>query len=658
MYTSLKGGRRTYAGDESHTNGRTMSNAYLQSVLILAATVLAGLVVLLGHRISSLRRDMALIKALFEQEPHAVAVITADGRVIRINREFEKLFGYASADAEGKYIGELIVPADGQAQQQHSLDLLAEGQRVEGEGLYRRLDGSFFNAGITCAPLVLPDGCAAAYAIYKDISDQKRAEQAHAASEGRWRAFFDSSAVGIAVTNEQGRFTDVNRAYRETVGYSDDELRAMTFMDLTVAEDRPANAALFAELQQGKRRQFQMEKRYHRKDGRLVWVKTTVSMGRGGTVAPFGMAVVEDISERKEKEERLREYEKVVESARDLILVVDRDYRYLIANQAFLRYRGRTREQVIGRLVPEITGMDTFNNVIKPKLDECLAGHIVAYEMQYNYETVGERDVLVSYFPIEGGCGIDRVAAILHDITPQKRSNDELQQSFRQLRALTGQLQSVREEERTRLARELHDELGQALTAIKIDLASLQATPIGDWPAGRSLRIADLIELVNHTIRSVRRISTELRPGILDLGLLAAVEWAAEDFEARTGIRCHVSMPDAEPAIDPPRATEIFRIFQEALTNIARHSSASAASIRLAQENGTLLLEVRDNGCGIGQRNLSAFGSLGLLGMRERAVLLGGDFGITSDPEGGTTVRVRVPRADRGPAGGDAWSGS
>ena len=200
----------------------------------------------------------------------------------------------------------------------------------------------------------------------------------------------------------------------------------------------------------------------------------------------------------------------------------------------------------------------------------------------------------------------------------------------------------VREEERTRVAREIHDELGQALTAIKIELSAL----LFEWPAEHkpSRRAESIARLVDKTIQSVRRISTELRPGILDaLGLVAAVEWAAEEFQTRTGTRCRLDLPKEAIEIDQELATTIFRILQETLTNIARHADATQVDIRLAREDGRLSLEVHDNGIGISEERLSASGTLGILGMRERALLLGGEFLITSAPNLGTRIVVRIP---------------
>jgi PAS domain S-box-containing protein len=333
-----------------------------------------------------------------------------------------------------------------------------------------------------------------------------------------------------------------------------------------------------------------------------------------------------------------------------MIVVVDRDYRYLIANQAFLDYHGLRREEVVGHPVSELVGPQTFEKVTKNNLDECFRGRIVKCELGLSFAKLGRRDIRGSYFPIEGPSGIDQVAVVLQDVTERQRADRELQRSFAALRALTAQLQSVREEERTRLARELHDRLGQALTAIRIDLAALKSAPARDRP---SPRIDAILGLVDETIRAVRKISTELRPGILDdLGLVAAVEWAAEEFQARTGIQCQVGLPEVHPAVDAGRATALFRILQETLTNVARHAGATQVSIALSQDSGRLSLEVRDNGRGIAKDQLSAPGSLGILGMRERAALLGGEFTIAGDPASGTTVRVAIPIGDNRPPEG------
>jgi signal transduction histidine kinase len=226
----------------------------------------------------------------------------------------------------------------------------------------------------------------------------------------------------------------------------------------------------------------------------------------------------------------------------------------------------------------------------------------------------------------------------------RRRAERQLRESHEQLRALSVYLQHVREEERTRIAREVHDELGQALTSCKLDLA---------WIAGRLPRnLRSVLEKaralsshIDHTIQTVRRISSELRPGILDhLGLLAAVEWQAHEFSTRTGIKCLVHSDLQEPPMHAAVATAFFRIFQETLTNVIRHAGATRVDVRLKQESGRIILEVTDNGRGIAPDEIVNTRSMGLLGMKERAALLGGEFHIgPRHPGHGTQVTVAIP---------------
>jgi signal transduction histidine kinase len=229
-----------------------------------------------------------------------------------------------------------------------------------------------------------------------------------------------------------------------------------------------------------------------------------------------------------------------------------------------------------------------------------------------------------------------------------RRAEEQLRESHERLRQLSVYLQTVREEERTRIAREVHDELGQALTGCKLDLA---------WIASKLPKEKDLKPLqektralvahIDSTIKMVRRIATELRPGILDhLGLAEALEWQANEFQTRTGIKCdvHASLPDLD--LDQDLNTAFFRIFQETLTNIIRHAGATHVTVHLKERDERIILDVKDNGRGISQEEISNTRSMGLLNMRERAGLLGGDFKIAPGSGGkGTKVTVSIPIA-------------
>jgi signal transduction histidine kinase len=221
----------------------------------------------------------------------------------------------------------------------------------------------------------------------------------------------------------------------------------------------------------------------------------------------------------------------------------------------------------------------------------------------------------------------------------------QLRESHKQLRSLSVYLQHVREEERTRIAREVHDELGQALTSCKLD-ASWLAHHLPRHQKELSEKAGKLSSDIDSTIQTVRRIATELRPGILDhLGLAAALEWQAQEFQARTGIHCRVSARLHEPPLDPELTTTFFRIFQETLTNVIRHAEATHVEVQLKEDAARVILEVRDDGRGISKEEISDPKSMGLLGMRERAALLGGDFRIQPLRGGkGTRACVAIPR--------------
>ncbi len=225
----------------------------------------------------------------------------------------------------------------------------------------------------------------------------------------------------------------------------------------------------------------------------------------------------------------------------------------------------------------------------------------------------------------------------------RKRALEQLRQSHEQLRALSVYLQHIREEERMRISRAVHDELGQALTGLKIDLSWLshRLPP----QSNRLIEKARVMSShIDETIETVRRISTELRPGILDhLGLVAAIDWQATEFQTRTGIQCRFAHALDQAVLDENLNTAFFRIFQETLTNIIRHAGATLVEVDLYEEADRLILEVRDNGRGIRREQISNVKSIGLLGMRERAALFGGEVRITGTPKKGTSVTVSNP---------------
>lgn len=238
------------------------------------------------------------------------------------------------------------------------------------------------------------------------------------------------------------------------------------------------------------------------------------------------------------------------------------------------------------------------------------------------------------------------VNELRREINERQLAEEALHRSREQLRRLSARLQAVREEERTHMAREIHDQLGGAMTGLKMDVAALR----------RNLQ-ATLLEksgaisgLIDDTIQTVRRIATELRPAILDdFGLLAAIEWQLQEFQTRANIECNLSAEMENIPLDPERSTALFRVFQETLTNVARHANATRVEVQLSEQDGQLILQVRDNGRGISDEEISGSKSLGLVGMQERIHLLSGELDIRGTPGQGTTVFVKIPMGQTKP---------
>ncbi len=467
-------------------------------------------------------------------------------------------------------------------------------------------------------------------------------------SEARFRELVETAeAIVWEADVATQKITFVSQGAEKILGYSTDQwLRTAGFWtDHIYPQDRvEALACERAVTEKGQPRSA--EYRMQAADGRVLWFRDFMHavFGAEGKAERL-RGIMVDITESKRAEEELVLLKRSIDVHYDGAYWTDTDDRFIYINDAGCKALGYAREELIGKRLLDV------NPKASPERMQVVWQSLRSQGF-YSSSSVHRRkdgsefpvEVVVTYVQSGGdefACGFAR------DITERQRAEEERQRSFDQLRGLAARLQSIREEERKRVAREIHDQLGQALTAIKIDLSSL----VRELPPGEkqpSKRTASILQLVDESIKSVRRISTDLRPGILDdLGLVAAIEWAGEDFESRTGTPCRLDLPQEGIAADTESATAIFRIFQETLTNVARHAEASQIDVRMAREGGDLTLEVYDNGKGITENQLSSRKSLGILGMRERAMLLGGALTISSPPGDGTTVKVRIPEAHR-----------
>jgi PAS domain S-box-containing protein len=339
-------------------------------------------------------------------------------------------------------------------------------------------------------------------------------------------------------------------------------------------------------------------------------------------------------------------YRVFVERMNEGAAVLSRDHTVLHCNGRFARFLGAGLQRVIGSSMLDLVWPDDHS-----KLDALLrraAQKNCRGEIRLQSRKGAPLSVQLSLNPLRLE-STKAVCLIASDLSEMKRAEQELRASSEQLRNLAAHLLSVREEERARISREVHDELGQSLTAVKMDLA---------WLAGRLprrkgqmlKRIRSTRQLADDIIQSIRRISTELRPAVLDLGLAEAVEWQVQEFQTRSGIQCTVRLLTRE-VVASNASTAMFRIFQETLTNVARHAKATRTEVVLQKQQDWLVLLIRDNGRGFDQADPSLSKSLGLLGMRERAAILGGRVNISSAPGKGTTVTAWIPLRSPGESG-------
>ena len=376
--------------------------------------------------------------------------------------------------------------------------------------------------------------------------------------------------------------------------------------------------------------------------GHELWMRLTVTV----LFVVFGFYGDHLLSKRHGAEERAllanAELNQIFDTAADGMRVVDRDFNILRANETFVRMTGLGREELLGRKCYEVFRGHRCHTPECP-LREIVEG---AERVEYDSEkrTLDGRVVpsIVTATPFRRPDGtVVGIVEDFKDISERKRAEKEIRESRERLRELTSHLQLIREEERGRIEREIHDELGQALAALNMDVYWIRKRLPKEAVALRE-KTEDMSRLIGRTVDSVRRICLELRPWLLDdFGLSAAVEWLTGEFAERTGLPCRTSITPREILLDQDVSIAVYRILQEALTNIIRHAEASRVEVELDYTSPLLRLRVADDGKGMDQAGKKK-GSFGLIGIRERAHGFGGDVVIRSSGKG-TSLEVRIP---------------
>lgn len=484
-----------------------------------------------------------------------------------------------------------------------------------------------------------------------------RAYEGLCQAESRYRQLFEGVPVGLFRTTPEGRLLDANRILVRLRGCADrEELLATPPAELYVnPKDRDRFVARMKK--DGMVRNFEI--RMRRADGEIRWVEINaiVVPGPDGRTMIFEGSL-HDIHDRKRAEGKLRESEKkyrdLVETAHDLIWSLDRQGRITFVNQAASNVYGYPPEELVGRSFLELVPPEDRIRQAEHLSESLASGENLVLGVETEVlDRDGNRHTLVANAAIvrdQHGNAVG-VTGTSTDVTERKRVENELRQSRKEMRELASYLQNALENERTRVARELHDEFGQALTGIRIDLAWI-ADRLPGHDASLREKMTRTLKMIDGTFQTVRRISADLRPAILDdLGIGAAIEWQAGEFTRRTGIPCEVFLDPEEIVLDREHSTAFYRILQESLTNVARHACAARVVVRLAKEADLVRLEIEDDGKGISREEITDSRSFGLIGMRERVLPLRGAVDIEGAPGKGTTISVRLPLEAAGVCG-------
>ncbi|MBN2297647.1 MAG: PAS domain S-box protein [Deltaproteobacteria bacterium] len=489
-----------------------------------------------------------------------------------------------------------------------------------------------------------------------DITKTEEAEENLRKSDARYRILAENIQDVIWVLDKNLRYTYISPSVLRFRGYTVEEAMSLPLDKIFTPESHDRLISLaerYLSLEQSGAkidtdRSITMELEQICKDGSVIWTEVTSSFVLDKNGRPDGfVGITRNITERKRAEESLKEseerYRTIFENTGTAMAILEENIILSLANSEFEKLSGFPRHEIEGR--------KRFTDFIDSKdTDRLLMYHglrrkdPLSAPRNYEFHFVDKEGVTKDIFTTANMIpGSAKSVLSLLDITEMKKAQEDLMHSREQLRNLHKHAQDVREGERTRVAREIHDELGQVLTALKMDLSYLSRKfPQETKPLHTKINL--MLKFIDMTIQSVKRITMDLRPGLLDhLGLVPAIEWQADEFQKRTGITCEVTVDPEDITLDKDQSTTVFRIFQETLTNVARHANASHIKTSLQADDGMLKMIVTDNGKGITRKQIEDSKSFGLMGIRERAYFSGGDVVFTGKKGHGTSVIVSIP---------------
>lgn len=583
---------------------------------------------------------------LYEFAPIGYLTLTRDALIAEINLTGAALLGEDRNKLINRSFTAFVAPGDRDRWHQIFMHTLQHGERQDCELALMRGDGSPLNAQLDSIHLYKEDEVPVVRLTLTDISRRNQA----LAGERRLRNILDNTLDMIFIFEPDTlRFVYANKGAIGSIGFSREELLQMSALDVLPLIPEPECRSFIAPMISGKKKTRRFETMARRKDGADFPVETQLQLVQEESGSALFVAVVRNITKRKFAEKALRRQKnlmwQVIDMDPNMIFVKDAQGRFLLANQAIADHYGVAIQDMIGKkngeLNPNPQEVERFltadREVIEHRREVILTEAVMENGQQHWSHTVKR--------PLLQDDGSVNVLGIGVDITELKLSENKLAESYKELQRLALHLENVRAEERAQIARNLHDEMGATLAALKMRIAWLASK----LPAGAphlSAEVTHISDLVSEGIRTVRQVVSDLRPNLLDdIGLAAAVKDYVKRFQHDTEIECTLVLPEEDVTLNANQSVTVFRIIQESLNNVTKHAQASKVEIHFAQQGESLLLQIKDNGIGFDPVRKDQ--SFGLLGIKERSLMIGGTAKIESTPGQGTMVSLSIPATQR-----------
>jgi PAS domain S-box-containing protein len=579
-----------------------------------------------------------------------------DFRIVTWNKAAEELYGWTEQEVSGKKISDILMPVYDLVSREEILSAYFKNGYWKGEVKHHTKKGTLLSVLVSTTVIYKDGNNKGTVAVIRDITAIRRAKQ-------KFRDLLNAAPDATVIVNSQGLIEMVNRQVEDLFLYNRDELLGKPvemLMPLPLRDAHGTHVQGYVKEHRTRPMGAGMELQARQKDGTLFPVEISLSPleTEDGLLVS---ASIRDITERRKIQQRLVQFNEELElqvQARTLeIQQSEKKYRILVeeavdgitvfsmgtmqcveANKKITELLGYSHAEMMEKRITDFFSKEELQR--QPmKLAELQQGLTVQVERSLKRRDGTTIQVEASAKPLEHGL----VLVFIRDIRERKAAEEKILQINKQLRQLSVRLEDVREQERIRISREIHDELGQQLTGLKMDIAWLSKKVTATEEPIRK-KFAGALTLTDEMVKTVRRISTELRPAVLDdLGLTAAIEWQSVEFEKRFNINVHLVVPESSPLISMEKVTGIFRVYQEALTNVARHAQATAIESAICFTDAGLTLSVADNGKGFDVQKAGAGKTLGLLGMRERVLAMGGNYAVTSQAGAGTVITITIP---------------